>query len=81
MIKYGVNINIINDFLLFWPGYYIYIRVTSPTILNQSRLLIEVVAIKIKEDITSQKIIKKSSKEDRTNFLQMPNKISNKKRR
>ena len=48
--KHGVIINITINFLAFWPGYYIYIRAISP--ISLSSLLTEIVAIKIKKDIT-----------------------------
>lgn len=41
----------------------------------------EIVAIKIEKDITAQKKIKKGSKKDITNFLQMLNKLSSKKKK
>ena len=60
MKKYGVIIDITNDFLAFWSGYCTHIRATF--LLSPPSLSIKIAAIKIEEDITSQKIIKKSSK-------------------
>ena len=68
-----------NNFLAFWLGYCIYIGATSS--LSPLSLPTEIAAIKIKEDITPQKMIKKGSKEDITDFLQISNKLSSKKRR
>lgn len=42
---------------------------------------IEIAVIKIEKDITLQKIIKKGSIKNITNFLQISNKLSNKKRK
>ena len=81
MKKYGTIIDIINNFLAFWLDYCIYIGVISPTILNLPSLPIKTTAVRTKEAITSQKIIKKSSIKDMTNFLQMSNKLLSKKRR
>ena len=50
-------------------------------LLNPLNLLIKIVAIKIKKDITSWKIIERGSKENMTNLLQISNKLSNKKKR
>ena len=41
----------------------------------------EIAVVRIEKVVTSQKIIKKGLKENITNFLQTPNKLSNKKRR
>lgn len=66
--KYNIIINITNNSIGFWSNYCIYIGATYSTILNQLRLPIETVAIKIKKDITSWKTIKKGLKEV-SNFL------------
>ena len=71
----------INDSLAFWPGDCIYIRATFLTILSQPRLPMEIAVDRIEKDITPQKMIKKGSKKDITNFLQMPNKLFSKKKR
>lgn len=81
MKKHGVIINMTIDFLVFWLGHYIYIEAISPTILSQPRLPTEIAAVKVEKVVTPRKIIKKSSKEDIINFLQMPNKLSSKKRK
>lgn len=75
--KYKIIIDITNNFLAFWYSHYIYIRHFFPIILNQPILF---VIIKIEKDIILLKRIKKSSIEDITNFLQVPNKLSNKKK-
>ena len=49
--------------------------------MSPPNLPIETTVVTIEKDITSQKIIKRGSKEDMTNFLQMPNKLSSKKKR
>ena len=41
----------------------------------------ETAAVRIEKDITLRKMIKRGSKEDMTDFLQTPNKLSSKKRR
>ena len=81
MKKHGVIINMINNSLAFWPGYCTHIGATFPTILSQPRLPPKTIVIRIEKNITSQKMIKKGSKEDMTNFLQIPNKLSGKKKR
>ena len=78
MKKYRVIINITNNFLAFWPGYYTDIRATF--LLSLLSLPTKIVAIKIKKNLISQKIIKKDSKKNMTNFLQSLNKLSNKKK-
>ena len=70
-----------NNFLAFWPDRYIYIGATFPITLSQLRLPAKIVVIKIEKDIIPQKMIKRGSKEDKTNFLQMLNKLSSKKKR
>ena len=81
MKKHGVIIDITNDSLAFWPGHCTHIGATSPTTLSQPRLPTETAAVRIEKDITPRKMIKRGSKEDMTNFLQTPNKLSSKKRR
>ncbi len=81
MKKHGVIINMTNDFLHFWPGYYTHIRATSSTILSPLSLPTQTTAVRIEKAITPQKMIKRGSKKDMTNFLQMPDKLSGKKRR
>lgn len=81
MKKHGVIIDITNNFLVFWPNHCIHIRATSLTILNQPRLPIETATVRIEKDITPQKMIKRGSKEEITDFLQMINKLSSKKRK
>ena len=44
-------------------------------------MLIEIAIIKIEKDITPQKIITRGLTEDITSFLQLPNRLSSKKRR
>ena len=79
--KHGVIIDMINNSLVFWLGYYIYIGATFSTTLSQPKLPTETAVVRIKKDITLQKIINRGLKEDIINFLQMPNKLSSKKRR
>ena len=74
-------IDITNNFFAFWLGHCIYIRATSHIILNPPSLPIEITIIRIEEAIILQKMIKKSSIENITNFLQMPDKLFSKKRR
>ena len=50
MKKHGVIIDITNNFLAFWPGYYIHIRAIS--LLSPLNLPTETIAVKIEEDIT-----------------------------
>ena len=76
MKKYGVIINMTNNFLAFWLGYCKHIGAIF--LLSLSSLLTQIVDIKIKKDIISQKMIKRALKENITDFLQMPNKLSNK---
>ena len=71
----------INNSLGFWPNYYTYIRIIFSIILSQPRLSIEILVIKIEKNITFRKMIKKDSKKDIINFLQMPNKLSSNKKR
>ena len=79
--KHKVIIDMINDFLAFWPSYCIHIGVISPNTLSQPKLPVETAVMRIKKDITPQKMIKRGSKEDMTDFLQTPNKLSSKKRK
>lgn len=51
--KYMVIINIINNFLAFWPSYCIYIKAISFTILNQRRLPTGTAVVGIEKDIIS----------------------------
>ena len=81
MKKHGIIIDITSNFLAFWPGHCIHIRGISSTILSQLRLPMVTIAIGIEKDITPRKMIKRGSKEDMTNFLQTPKKLSSKKRR
>ena len=81
MKKYRVIIDMINDFLAFWPDYCIYIGAISSTTLSQPRLPTEIAAVRIEKNITPQKMMKRRSKKDMTNFLQTPNKLFSKKRR
>ena len=77
--KYRVIIDMTNNSLAFWPGHCTYIGATS--LLSLPSMPMETAAIKIKENITPQKIIKKGSKEDMIYFLQIQNKLFSKKRR
>ena len=52
MKKYGVILNITNNFLAFWFDYFIYIRAIFSTTLSQSRLFIKIAIIRIKKHIT-----------------------------
>lgn len=79
--KYGAIINIINNSLVLWPGYCIYMRVFPIIILNLLILPLETIAVRIENNIIYQKIVKKSLIKDITNFLQVSNKLSSKKRR
>ena len=79
MKKHGVIIDMTNNSLAFWPGHCTHIGATS--LLNPPSLPTETAAITIEEDITPRKMIKRGSKEDMTDFLQTPNKLSSKKRR
>ena len=79
MKKHGVIIDMRNDSLAFWPGHYTYIGATS--VLSPFSLPTETAAVMIEEDITPQKMIKRGSKKDITDFLQTLNKLSSKKKR
>ena len=79
MKKHRVIIDMMKNFLAFWPSHCTYIGATS--LLNPPSLPMETAAITIKEDITSRKMIKRGLKKDMTDFLQTPNKLSSKKRR
>lgn len=46
--KYGIIMNIINNFSTFWPSYHTYIRAIFPTILSQFQPPMEKVAIRVK---------------------------------
>ncbi len=69
MKKHGVINDMTNNSLAFWPNYCIYIRATSLTILSKPRLPPEIAFDRIKKDITTQKMIKRGSKKDMTDFL------------
>ena len=81
MKKHEIIINMTNNSLAFWPGNCIYIRATSFTILSEPRLPAKTAVVRIEKDITTQKMIKRGSKEDMTNFVQILNKLSSKTRR
>ncbi len=81
MKKHGVIIDMTNNSLAFWPGHCTYIGATFPTTLNPPSLLTETAIVRIEEAITPPKMIKRGSKEDMTDFLQTPDKLSSKKRR
>ena len=81
MKKHRVIINMTNNFLAFWPGHCTHIGAISPTTLSQPSPSIEIAAVGIKKEIFSQKLIKKSSLIDMTDFLQTPNKLSSKRRK
>lgn len=78
--KHGVIIEMTNNFFIFWPGHCTYIGATSATTLSQLRQPIIIVAIRIKKDITPQKMFIKGLIEDITDFLQTFNKLSHKKK-
>ena len=81
MKKHEVIIDIINDSLAFWLGHCTHIGAILPTTLSQLRLPTKTAVVRIEKNISSQKMIKRGSKEDMTNFLQTPNKFFSKKRR
>lgn len=54
--------HLINNTIAFWPDYYIYIRVFSTIILDQTTSYTEITLIKTTQDITFNKIIKKTHK-------------------
>ena len=81
MKKYRIIINITNDFLAFWLSYCTYIGVFSLVTLSQLILPTKIAVIRIEKNITFQKIIKRGLMKDMTNFLQVPNKLSSKKKR
>ena len=70
-----------NNFLAFWPSHCILIRVISFIILSQLGLPAETAIIRIEKDIIFHTMIKRGSKKDMTNFLQIINKLSSKKRK
>ncbi len=79
--KHGVIIDMTNDFLAFWPGHCTHIGAISPITLSLPSSPTETAAIRIEETIISRKMIKRGSKENMTDFLQMPDKLSSKKKR
>ena len=52
MKKHMVIIDMIKDFLAFWPGHCIHIGATSPKILGQPRLPAKTAVVRIEKDIT-----------------------------
>ena len=79
--KHGVIIDMTNNSLTFWPGHCTYVRVSPLTILSQPTFPTKTAVVVIEKNITLQKIINKGSMEDKTDVLQVPYKLSNKKRR
>lgn len=69
-----------NNFLVFWFDHFTYIRVIFPTTLSQLRSSTEIATIKIKKNITFQKVIGRDLIKDMINILQTSNKLSSKKR-
>ena len=67
MKKHRVIIDMTNNSLVFWPGYYIHIGTIF--LLSSPSFPMEIAAVKIEEDISSQKMIKKNLKKDMTDFL------------
>ena len=55
--KHGVIIDITNNYLVSWPSYYTYIKAFLFIILSQLILLIKTIVVRIKKNITLQKII------------------------
>lgn len=72
--------DITNNFFAFQPSNCLYIRVFSPNILSQAILSIKIAVIKIEKDITFWKIIKRNSIKKMTDFLQVPNNLSSRKK-
>lgn len=50
----------INNFIAFWLGYCIYFRTSFFIILDQTISFIKIILVKIPQDITPNKIIKRS---------------------
>ena len=69
MKKHGVIIDMINNFLAFWPAHYTHNEAISSTTLSQAKLPAEIVVIKIEKDITPQKMLKKGLKKKHDRFL------------
>ncbi len=79
--KHEIIIDLTNNSLVFWPSYCTHIRATFLITMSQPSSSTEIAVVRIEEAITSQKMIKKGSKEDMTDFLQTLDKLSSKKRR
>lgn len=71
-----VIIDKINNSLFFGPGYYIYIKATLSIKLSLPRLPIEKAAIRIGKNIIPQNMIKRDSKKNKTDCLQLLIKLS-----
>ena len=52
MKKHEINIDMISNSLVFWPGHCIHIRAISAIILSQSRLPTKIAVARMKKDIT-----------------------------
>lgn len=60
--KYGVIMDIINNSIALWLNYCVNIRSISAIISSQFSLPMQTATVIIKKDITSQKMIKRHSK-------------------
>ncbi len=80
MKKYGVLLDMINDFILFSPGYCSYPRATSVSVPTIPAAETEITSMAT-QDTLPNRILKRGSAERIDDFLKIPEKISDKKRR
>ena len=69
MKKYGVIIDMTSNSLAFWPSHCIYIRSIFFITLRQPRSPTDIVVVRIEKDIIPQKMLKRGSKKNMTDFL------------
>ena len=80
MKKYGILLDMINDFITFSPGYCTHLGAPLFPIPPKPKG-IETIPEARQQDIFPKRILKKGSDENLDDFLRIPQKISNKKRR
>ncbi len=79
MKKYGVLLDMINDCILFSPGYCSHLGAPLVPVPTMPTVETEIISMVTQQDVLPDQILKRGSAEKIDDFLKIPEKISKKK--
>ena len=78
MEKHGILLDMINDYISFFPGYCLHSGTPLVSVLTMPTAEIEIISMATQQDVLPNQILKRGSAEKINDFLKITEKISKK---